>query len=196
MAKVRAERETDIARRKESLVGTSDFPDLAESQVAVLALPRLAPLPTEDRALAPIRLAEPFERLRDRSDLYLAKHGARPKVFLACLGGPADFNARASFAKSLFEAGGIEAVEGNGGNFAKRFKESGARLACLCSSDKVYEREGAEAAQALKEAGARHVYLAGKPGAHQAAFERAGIGSFLHQGCDTLQVLSAAYDEI
>ncbi len=196
VAKVRAERETDIARRKEALVGTSDFPDLAESQVAVLALPRLAPLSTEDRALAPIRLAEPFERLRDRSDLYLAKHGARPKVFLACLGGPADFNARASFAKSLFEAGGIEAVEGHGGNLAKRFKESGARLACLCSSDKVYEREGAEAAQALKEAGARHVYLAGKPGAHQAAFERAGIGSFLHQGCDTLQVLSAAYDEI
>jgi methylmalonyl-CoA mutase len=196
VAKVRVARETDIARRKESLVGTSDFPDLAESEVAVLALPRLAPLSTEDRALAPIRLAEPFERLRDRSDLHLAKHGARPKVFLACLGGPADFNARASFAKSLFEAGGIEAVEGNGGNLAKRFKESGARLACLCSSDKVYEREGAEAAKALIEAGARHVYLAGKPGAHQAAFERAGIGSFLHQGCDTLQILSAAYDEI
>jgi methylmalonyl-CoA mutase len=134
--------------------------------------------------------------LRDRSDLYLAKHGARPKVFLACLGGPSDFNARASFAKSLFESGGIEAVEANGGNLAERFKESGAKLACLCSSDKLYEREATPAARALSQAGAKRIYLAGKPGASQAAFEQAGIGSFLHQGCDTLAILSAAYDEV
>ena len=125
-----------------------------------------------------------------------AKHGARPKVFLACLGRPADFNARASFAKSLFEAGGIEAVEGDGANVAKRFRDSGAKLVCLCSSDKVYEREAAAAAKALWEAGAKRVYLAGKPGCHQAALEQAGIGGFLHQGCDTLQILTAAYDEI
>ncbi len=196
VAKVRAAREANVARRKDTLIGTSDFPDLAENQIEVLALPRLAVLPTEQRALAPIRLAEPFERLRDKSDLYLAKHGARPKVFLACLGGSADFNARASFAKSLFEAGGIEAVEGDRANLAKRFTDSGAKLACLCSSDKVYEREAEAAAKALSEAGAKRIYLAGKPGAHQAALERAGIGSFLHQGCDTLHILSAAYDEI
>jgi methylmalonyl-CoA mutase len=196
VAKVRAAREANVARRKDTLIGTSDFPDLAEGQIEVLALPRLAALATNERALAPIRLAEPFERLRDKSDQHLAKHGARPKVFLACLGSAADFNARASFAKSLFESGGIEAVEGNGGNLAKRFKESGAKLACLCSSDKVYEREAAGAAKALTEAGAKRIYLAGRPGASQAAFEQAGIGSFLHQGCDTLQVLSAAYDEV
>ena len=150
----------------------------------------------EQEALTPIRLSEPFERLRDRSDAYLAKHGRRPKVFLACLGQAADFNARASFAKSLFESGGIEAVEGNGDNLAKRFKESGAKLACLCSSDKVYAREAADAATALMKAGAARVYLAGKAGADQAALEKAGVGTFLHQGCDTLQILNAAYDEI
>jgi methylmalonyl-CoA mutase len=196
VAKVRTAREANVARRKDTLIGTSDFPDLAEGQVEVLALPRLAALPTNAQALAPIRLAEPFERLRDKSDLYLAKHGARPKIFLACLGGPADFNARASFAKSLFEAGGIAAVEGDGANLAKRFAESGSKLACLCSSDKVYQREAEAAAKALTEAGAKHVYLAGKPAANQAVLERAGIGGFLHQGCDTLQILSAAYDEI
>ena len=194
VAKVRAAREANIARRADSLVGTSDFPDLDETEAAVLALPRLAALPANAKALTPIRLAEPFERLRDRSDR--KKHGARPKVFLACLGRPADFNARSSFAKSLFEAGGIEAVEGDGGNLAKRFKESGARLACLCSSDKVYDREAEAAAKALKEAGAKRIYLAGRAGPKQAAFERAGIGSFLHQGCDTLAILNDAYDEI
>ena len=124
--------------------------------------------------------------MRDRSDAYLAQHGARPKVFLACLGRPADFNARASFAKSLFESGGIEAVQANGDNLAKRFKESGAKLACLCSSDKVYEREAEAIAKALAEAGAARVYLAGKPGRQGRAWKQAGISTFLHQGCDTL----------
>jgi len=196
VAKVRVEREANIARRKDSLIGTSDFPDLVEDQVAVLAQSRLVALSTRKSALTPIRLAEPFERLRDRSDAYLAQHGSRPKVFLACLGRAADFNARASFAKSLFEAGGIEAVESSGDNLVKRFKESGARLACLCSSDRVYEREAADVATALIQAGAPRVYLAGEPGANQAALEKVGVSSFLHQGCDTLQILTAAYDEI
>ena len=195
VARVRAEREANVARRKDTLVGSSDFPDLGEDKVAVLAQPRLAALSTNEAALGPIRLAEPFERLRDRSDSYLAQHGARPKVFLACLGRAADFNARASFAKSLFESGGIEAVEGKGDNVAKRFTESGAKLACLCSSDKVYQREAGDVAKTLAEAGATRIYLAGKP-TDKAALERAGISSFLHQGCDTLQILNAAYDEI
>ena len=197
VAKVRAEREANVARRADSLVGTSDFPDLAEDEVAVLAEPRLSVVSVHKKALAPMRLSEPFERLRDRSDAYLAQHGARPKVFLACLGRPADFNARASFAKSLFESGGIEAVEGKGDNLAKRFKESGAALACLCSSDKVYEREAEDVAKALSEAGAAaRVYLAGKPSANKAALEKVGIGTFLHHGCDTLEILTSAYDEI
>jgi methylmalonyl-CoA mutase len=195
VARVRAEREGNVARRKDTLVGSSDFPDLGEYKVAVLAQSRLAALSSNAAALGPIRLAEPFERLRDRSDSYLAQHGTRPKVFLACLGHAADFNARASFAKSLFESGGIEAVEGKGDNLAKRFKESGAKLACLCSSDKVYQREATDVTEALAEAGAARIYLAGKP-ADRSALERAGITSFLHQGCDTLQILNVAYAEI
>ena len=196
VARVRAEREANVARREGSLIGTSDFPDLAEGQVSVLAPARLAVVSTNEKALHPVRLAEPFERLRDRSDAYLARHGARPKVFLACLGRASDFNARTSFAKSLFESGGLEAVEGKGDNLTKRFKESGALLACLCSSDKMYEREAAEIANALTQAGAMRVYLAGRPGANQAALEKAGISTFLHQGYDTLEILNSAFDEI
>ena len=116
VAATRAMRETDIARRKQVLTGASEFPNLHEAPVAVLdAKPvELAPYGetkiTFD-ALAPIRLAEPFERLRDKSDQILKSTGARPKVFLANLGTPADFTARATFAKSFFETGGIEAVD-------------------------------------------------------------------------------------
>jgi methylmalonyl-CoA mutase len=194
IAKVRAEREQNIAVRKEPLIGTSDFPFLDEDKVSVLGPLRPHVVESPSNALPRIRLAESFERLRDRSDAYLAKTGGRPKVFLATLGRAADFNARASFAKSFFEAGGIEAVEVSGDNLAERFKKSGAKLACLCSSDKIYAKEAEAAAAALSKAGAKHLYLAGKPGEHKQALEAAGLGSsFLHQGCDSLDILNDAY---
>jgi methylmalonyl-CoA mutase len=192
VAKVRDMREANVARRKDPLVGTSDFPDLAEEPSTVLDAARAG---ASSGALPRMRLAEPFELLRNRSDAHLAKYGKRPKVFLACLGRPADYNTRASFAKSLFGAGGIDAVEGAGGNLAKGFKESGAALACLCSSDKVYAGEAEGAAKALIEAGARRIYLAGNPKERE-ALETAGISTFLHQGCDTLAILNAVCDEI
>jgi methylmalonyl-CoA mutase len=194
VARVRAAREADVARRKVSIIGTSDFPNLDEEPANVLAVSHGEPPPASG-ALAHFRLAQPFERLRDLSDDYVTRQGTRPKVFLACLGRAADFNARASFAKSLFEAGGIEAVEGSGENLVKGFKESGAKLACLCSSDKVYARDAADVAKALASAGARHVYLAGKPG-NQDALVRAGVGTFLYQGCDTLDLLHKAYERL
>ena len=86
-------------------------------------------------------------------------------MFLANLGKLSDFTARTLFAKNFFEAGGIEAVVNDG--FASRdemiaaFKASGAKLACLCSSDKVYAAEAADAAKALAAAGA--AYLSGGP---------------------------------
>jgi methylmalonyl-CoA mutase len=138
--------------------------------------------------------------LRDASDAYLAKNGERPKVFLACLGRPADFNARASFATSLFESGGIAAVTPESAltreDMLKAFKASSARLACLCSSDKGYASEAADAAKALAAAGATHIYLTGKPGENRKALEAAGIETFLYQGCDTLGLLQNAYQRL
>ncbi len=144
-----------------------------------------------------MRLAEPFEALRDASDGQLAKTGARPKIFLANLGTPADFTARASFAKNFFEAGGIEVVDGDSaeiGAVASAFQGSGAALVCLCSNDKVYEKQAAEAARVLEAAGARHIYLAGRPREQEAALKAAGVQSFIYEGCDTLATLKGAYD--
>jgi methylmalonyl-CoA mutase len=200
VAAVRAEREQAVARRRDPLTGTSDFPDLAEAPVSMLDVPPVSappyPAALAFDALPSVRLAEPFEKLRDTSDRMLARTGARPKIFLANLGKPTDFTARASFARNLFEAGGIEAVTNDG--FAGRdqmiaaFKRSGAQLACLCSSDDVYAREAEGAAKALAAAGAR-VYLAGRPGEREQALRAAGIAGFIFAGCDVLAALQAAH---
>ncbi len=203
VAKVRAAHEAATATRKDALTGTSEFPNLAEAPVQVLDIkpvPLGAPVANITYpALKPIRFAEPFERLRDASDTMLAKTGTRPKVFLANLGTIAEFTARASFAKTFFEAGGIEAAANDG--FPNReamvtaFKTSGAKLACLCSADAVYEREAIDAAKALQAAGATHIYLAGRP-KDADALKAAGVGTFIFAGGDAVTTLKAAHDTL
>jgi methylmalonyl-CoA mutase len=137
------------------------------------------------------RLAEPFERLRD------AGEAARARVFLAGVGTAADFTPRAAFARSAFEAGGIAAIGDDSftdfAKLAEAFRASGTRLACLCSSDEVYATSAEAAARALKQAGAAAIYLAGRPGDHEAAFRDAGIDAYLFAGGDLLAFLEEAH---
>jgi methylmalonyl-CoA mutase len=65
---------------------------------------------------------------------------------------------------------------------------------CLCSSDKVYAAEAAEAAQALTSAGATHIYLAGRPGELEADLKAAGVRDFVYAGCDVVATLRGAHD--
>jgi methylmalonyl-CoA mutase len=248
VAATRSARASDIARRKAVLTGASEFPNLHEAHVTVLdVMPAVAEAhdgaAIKFDALAPMRLAAPFERLRDKSDEIQKAHGARPKVFLANLGTAADFTARATFAKSFFETGGIEAVDfiaeaapsplpsgerstlkasGEGALAAVRnpspapapsapgrslpmgevkefaalaaaFKASGAALACVCSSDKVYAGHAVAAATALQAVGAKHIYLAGRPGEQETALRDAGVSDFIFAGGDALAMLGEAW---
>jgi methylmalonyl-CoA mutase len=203
VAVVRAARMQAVARGADALIGINAFPDLDEAPAAVLdvlpvTLPPDGAVVSTAEALPRIRLAEPFERLRDASERLRAATGERPKIFLATLGRPADFNARATFAKNFFAAGGIAAVGDE--EYASRqameaaYKAAGAKLACLCASDQVLRHDGADAAQALRAAGARRVYVAGVPGAREAKWRTDGIDTFVNSGSDVLAILQAAWD--
>jgi methylmalonyl-CoA mutase len=202
VAATRAERERNIARRKDALTGTSEFPNIHEAAVRVEDVAPTAPkaVPSSFVPLPCIRLAEPFEQLRDASDRALATTGSRPKVFLANLGTLSDFTARTLFARNFFEAGGIEAVTNDG--FGSRddmiaaFRASGAKLVCLCSSDNVYAAEAIDAAQALTSAGAAPIYLAGRPGELESDLKEAGVQDFIYAGCDVVATLKAAHDTL
>lgn len=253
VAATRAARQASIAKRREVLTGASEFPNLHEARATVL---KVKPVPAKPygkakikfNPLEPIRLAVPFEALRDKSDHLLARTGVRPRVFLANLGTAADFTARATFAKSFFEVGGIEALDTEGflplplpagerstpqvsaegqqtlasptpspapspsaqdrplpmgevkeesfAALAAAFKASGAPLVCICSSDKVYAGHAAAAAKALQSAGARHIYLAGRPGDQEPALREAGVQDFIFAGGDALKMLVDAYKRI
>jgi len=196
IAIIRSEHERAVATRKDAITGTSDFPDLAELPVTVADVAPTQPAYADTppfAALPSIRLAQPFEELRDASDRMLATSGTRPQIFLACLGQVSDFSARANFARNLFAAGGLQATDGDAfpsnDEMIAAFRSNKASIACLCSSDECYAREGPTAAAALRNAGAT-VWVAGRPNDE---LREAGVSGFIFSGCDALAELRAAY---
>jgi methylmalonyl-CoA mutase len=181
LAHTRAQRDEQIALRRMPITGVSEFAFLEEQPVTRAPSPR----PASTGPVAAHRYAEQFEALRDRADAA----ANRPTVFLAALGPAAVHSARAGFAANLFAAGGICSVTGTGtvDELAQAFADSGCALACICSSDKVYAESAAEAAQALRAAGAAQVWLAGK-------VEIPGVDKTIFAGCDALAALNAAFD--
>jgi methylmalonyl-CoA mutase len=193
VAETRAARIRNIAMRKDAMTGTSEFPNVHENGEAILDdKPSFAelPFPSVSEPLPRLRLSEPFEVLRDAA----RKMKSPPKVFLANLGKPADFTARTTFARNFFEAGGIAPVTNEGfaspDEAAKAFKASGAKIVCICSSDEIYSNQAVAVAKALKAAGARSVWLAGRAGEREAEYRAAGIDGFAYAGCDAIAALT------
>ncbi len=209
IAAVREARARDVARRKLPITGVSEFPLLDEVDAPVEAaapgparavsddaLAHYVPVPptrgtaTEAEPLRPIRLAEPFEALRDAA----RRASNPPTVFLATLGTLAEYTPRADFARNLLAAGGIRATEApvpprSPAELAAAFRASGCRIAVLCGTDSAYETGAAAAAGALKQAGAVRVWLAGRT-------EAAGIDANLFAGCDALHILQLLHAEL
>ncbi len=209
VAGVREARAKDIAKRRIPVTGVSEYPLLEEiaAPVADVARPKArtvsdaalktfvpdapeAGADTVVEALKPVRLAAPFEALRDAA----ARATRPPAVFLATMGSLAEFTARADFARNVFAAGGIVSKEPpvppkTVAELAAAFRASGCRIAVLCSTDKMYEAEAAGAAEALKKAGAQRVWLAGK-------HEVAGVDANIFAGADVVHLLKLAQAEL
>jgi methylmalonyl-CoA mutase len=210
VAAVREARAKDIARRKIPVTGVSEYPLIEEIAAPMADVETPTPrtgfsaagiqhfvktaiasgADSSAPALEPIRLAAPFEALRDAA----AKANRPPAVFLATLGSLAEFTARADFARNLFAAGGIISKEPpvppkTAAELTAAFKASGCRIAVLCSTDKNYEADAAGAAEALKKAGAQRVWLAGK-------HECAGIDANIFAGADVVHLLKLAHAEL
>ncbi|HXP95998.1 MAG TPA: methylmalonyl-CoA mutase family protein [Telmatospirillum sp.] len=146
-------------------------------------------------ALPRRHLADSFERLRGAANDAKVKTGKLPSIFLANLGPVAAHTGRATFAKNFFEAGGIQAIGNNGFSdveaCVKAFRDSGARIAILCSSDALYPELAPVFAPALKAAGAETLYLAGSPGDKKEFYDAAGVDDYIFMGGDVLGTLTA-----
>lgn len=164
IADIAARRADDIAHRRTAITGVNEFPNLAEP-------PLKQGEPQGDSSVAlraagnVQRYAAAFEALRDRSDGYLARTGARPRALLLPLGPLAEHNVRATFASNLLASGGIEAVNPgtvDAAGVAAAVADAGSPgVAVLCGTDKRYREEAAGVVEAARNAGVSRVYLAG-----------------------------------
>lgn len=157
IAGVAAARAENVAHRRSAITGVNEYPNLDEP-----------PLPASATTADPAglrRYAAQFEALRDRSDAYLARTGARPQVLLLPLGPTAEHNIRTTFATNLLASGGIAAINpGTVGaeQVAAAAAQAGSpEVAVLCGSDARYGDEAAAVVGAARAAGIARVYLAG-----------------------------------
>ena len=191
----------DVATVKSPITGVSAHADLAERPVEFApGAPEREAFASAEGALAPLRLAEPFERLRDRSDAILKRTGSRPRVYLAALRPEPAHRGRVAYAREWLEAGGFEAVYDGESATAEeaieRVKASGAGLVCLCGGDQAYAAQAEAFAKAIRASGAKGLALVGRPGNSEAGWRAAGVDDFIFVGRDAVAALEDLYRRI
>ena len=201
VAAIRHEREAAVARGREPITGTSEFPDIHELPVAVLAPApahsaahrrrascRRSDWPSRSSNCAMPPTATPPRPARGRR--FSSPISARPRTSPRARLSPRISSKPVELKRSP------TTVSRSTETLVTAFKTSGARFACLCSSNDVYAKDAVAAATALAKAGAVHLYLAGRGGELESALKAAGVATFIYSGCDMLKTLRGAHDMI
>ena len=189
-------RHTDVARRKEILLGTNQYPNVNEMAAEKIvdlkgslgcscgkhngdACDNAAGLPTK-------RAASDFE------DLRLATEAAskRPKVFMLTIGNLAMRLARAQFSTNFFGCAGYEIIDNLGFNTVEEGVDAalakGADIVVLCSSDDEYAEYAPAAFKYLN--GRAEFVVAGAPACME-DLKAQGINDYVHVRCNVLDTL-------
>ena len=190
---------SDISRRKKTLVGTNEFPNLLEKMAGDIR--KTLPAEKEKNGSVPTvalltesRAAQVFEKIRLLSEEYAERTGEAPKVFLLHLSDSPQTVARSVFSMNFFGCGGFSIVDGadNPGideGIAAALRENPLAVA-ICGSDKDYEQFAEETAMKLRDKGAEIKIVV--PGGGQDEWERlaeAGVDDFINADSDVRDTL-------
>jgi len=179
-----------ISSRRDTLLGTNQFPDFKE-----LILTKFNPLPPLDlpanpevRPLKRFRAAEEFEALRLKTE----RSGKRPKVLLFKYGNPVWMTARAQFAANFFACAGFEIIDPAG---FKTFEEGyayvrkvQADIVVICSSDEEYPEIVPPIHDELSDYSI--LVVAGNPVESMDQLKAIGIRYFIHMKSSILEDLA------
>ena len=188
-------RHLDVARRKEILLGTNQYPNVNEMALDKIKKDGCACGcgcgEAADGAVEYLnfdRAASQFEQLR----LDTERAANRPKVFMLTIGNLAMRLARAQFSGNFFGCAGYEIIDNNGFATVKEgidaAIEKGADVVVLCSSDDEYAQYAPEAFKELD--GRAEFVVAGAP-ACMDELKAQGIENFIHVRVNVLDTLVA-----
>jgi methylmalonyl-CoA mutase len=170
----------NLAHRKDTITGVSDFPNANEE------IPVHAAVTASAAGLPRRRYAAPFEELRERVDAQSRRVGARPSILLVTVGSAADYTARATYAKSFFEVAGLAT---DTLDVDDALVPGTSKVACLCSSDARYGEMDPTVVRRLRALDLSRLYMAGKQTDDLAPLVEAGVDEFIGVGCDVLESL-------
>lgn len=185
-------RHTDVARRKEILLGTNQYPninEMAADKIEIKDSECRCGCATEgdlSKALPTKRAASDFEQLR------LATEAAanRPKVFMLTIGNLAMRLARAQFSSNFFGCAGYEIIDNLGFDTVEQGIDAAlkkkADVIVLCSSDDEYATLAPEAFKYLN--GRAQFVVAGAP-ACMDDLKALGINDYVHVRVNVLDTL-------
>lgn len=180
MAASRAAREKAVSSRRRTLVGVNNYPNVAEKT------PEFAAPKPGDSALPQTRMAEPFERIRQRTARHAQETGRCPKVLLLKRGDLKMRMARANFCLNFFGCAGFDMVE------SEEYAGQDADLVVLCTSDPEYLPLAQEVCGNVKAP----VIVAGNPKDQIEALKAAGVQGFVHVQSDAVETLTAWQDRL
>ncbi len=191
---VSAKRDLNIARRRETILGTNQYPNFLETapdeitpeMVTRGALKSTCKCDMEAEPLEVYRGAQAFEALRLATD----RSGKRPTAFMLTFGNLAMCRARAQFSCNFFAVAGFKVVDNN--RFStieegvKAALESGAEIVVACSADDEYAEAVPQIAEAIGDKAV--VVVAGDPEC-RGELEAKGITNYINVRCNVLDTL-------
>lgn len=186
-----AKRHTDVARRKEILLGTNQYPNINETAAQKIQHDRkdscgCTSEHDDANSLNMKRAASDFETLRLATEA--ASH--RPKVFMLTIGNLAMRLARAQFSTNFFGCAGYEIIDNLGFDTVEAGVNAAldkkADVVVLCSSDDEYAELAPKAFKYLD--GRAEFVVAGAP-ACMDDLKAEGIKDFVHVRCNVLDTL-------
>jgi methylmalonyl-CoA mutase len=198
VAESAAKRRSAVALRKETLLGTNQYANTAETMKDQIRPFRCAVSCFGEKIADPVeqfRLGEAFEELRLKTE----HSGRRPKAFMLTIGNAAMRKARAGFACNFFSVAGFEVVDNNGFETVEEGVEAAvqaqADIIVLCSSDDEYPALTPQAIAAVKDMGTSEgspkaiLVLAGYPKLIVEELKAAGIENFIYAGQNVVEAL-------
>jgi methylmalonyl-CoA mutase len=208
ISSVLTQRRQDIFTRKQSIIGTNVYANLAEEIAPVkehVTKPYFAQIDSSAINIKPIknnRLSEPYEELRNKSKVIESKTGSAPQVGLICLGELKQYKPRLDFMRGFLAAGGLKAVDSGPVNSLETVKlfisNQETKYFCLCSSNDLYESLGLEMIKELRnEFPNQIIYLAGLPEKElQSQWTNEGIRQFIYIKSNCFELLSTILSEM
>ena len=182
----------DVAKRKEVLLGSNQFPNFTEKAGKKIKISEKAccckgacepQIPT----LPVARAAEEFEALRLETEA--AKK--QPVAFMLTIGNLAMRIARAQFSCNFLACAGYKVIDNNG--FAtiaegiKAARKAKADIIVLCSSDDEYATLAPKAWKKLQNA--KEIFIVAGAPACMEDLQKLGIQNFIHVRCNVLDTL-------